>query len=180
MNTTRITLFLLSIAWTTAAFVANNYRSYQSSVSSRYSSAESCLWSSVGGGEDNLDDHDESDDNPINEWISRKDSENIRIAREQMAEDSLPISFGAMGTDDERDDDKIVDKDSSGNEVRVEYGQFGPISADSKSNNTEDAVDVTSSTSSLARGKTNPYLNVVSRLSPSDLIARFTATASPR
>ena len=57
---------------------------------------------------------------------------------------------------------------------------FFPVSTN---NNTGgDAIDIPSSSpsSSLARGKPNPYLNVVSRLSPSDLIARFTATASPR
>ena len=39
------------------------------------------------------------------------------------------------------------------------------------------AIDATSS--SLAK-PTNPYLNVVSRLTPSDLISRFTSSASPR
>ena len=61
-------------------------------------------------------------------------------------------------------------------------GQFGPLSTENNNNKAGDAIDIpsSSSSSSLARGKQNPYLNVVSRLSPSDLIARFTATASPR
>ncbi|KAK1747857.1 DUF760 domain-containing protein [Skeletonema marinoi] len=110
--------------------------------------------------------------------MSRKETENLRRAREQIAEGRLPISYGAMNMDDNSDANKAENEstDSSG------MGQFGPLSTENNNNTAGDAIDVpsSSSSSSLARGKQNPYLNVVSRLSPSDLIARFTATASPR
>lgn len=170
MNTTRNLLLAISVV-SAAAFVADNCVYHTALLSSR--TTETCLRMSSVGGENNRDGNDPNDDNPLNEWMSRKESENLRRAREQIAEGRLPISYGAMNMNEESDDNKS-ENDSSG------MGQFGPLSTN---NNTGgDAIDIPSSSpsSSLARGKPNPYLNVVSRLSPSDLIARFTATASPR
>jgi len=176
MNTTRNVLLALSVVSATA-FVADHCGYRSPSLSSR-TATETCLRMSSVGGEDNRDGSDPNDDNPLNEWMSRKETENLRRAREQIAEGRLPISYGAMNMNES--DDKTAEdesRDSSG------MGQFGPLSTDNNST-AGDAIDVPSSpsSSSLARGKPkpNPYLNVVSRLSPSDLIARFTATASPR
>jgi len=176
MNTTRNFLLAFSLVSATA-FVADN-SVYHSPILSCRTTTETCLRMSSVGGEDNRDGNDSNDDNPLNEWMSRKETENLRRAREQIAEGRLPISYGAMNMDDNSDANKAENEstDSSG------MGQFGPLSTDNDNNTAGDAIDVPSSSasSSLARGKQNPYLNVVSRLSPSDLIARFTATASPR
>jgi len=176
MNTTRNFLLALSLVSATA-FVADN-SVYHSPILSCRTTTETCLRMSSVGGEDNRDGNDSNDDNPLNEWMSRKETENLRRAREQIAEGRLPISYGAMNMDDNSDANTAENEstDSSG------MGQFGPLSTDNNNNTAGDAIDVpsSSSSSSLARGKQNPYLNVVSRLSPSDLIARFTATASPR
>ena len=176
MNTTRNFLLAFSVVSATA-FVADN-SVYHSPILSCRTTTETCLRMSSVGGEDNRDGNDSNDDNPLNEWMSRKETENLRRAREQIAEGRLPISYGAMNMDDNSDANKAENEstDSSG------MGQFGPLSTENNNNTAGDAIDVPSSTSSssLARGKQNPYLNVVSRLSPSDLIARFTATASPR
>mmetsp|Transcript_25626 Transcript_25626/g.43520 ORF Transcript_25626/g.43520 Transcript_25626/m.43520 type:complete len:449 (-) Transcript_25626:20-1366(-) len=176
MNTTRNFLLAFSVVSATA-FVADN-SVYHSPILSCRTTTESCLRMSSVGGEDNRDGNDSNDDNPLNEWMSRKETENLRRAREQIAEGRLPISYGAMNMDDNSDANKAENEstDSSG------MGQFGPLSTENNNNKAGDAIDVpsSSSSSSLARGKQNPYLNVVSRLSPSDLIARFTATASPR
>eukprot|EP00585_Thalassiosira_rotula_P013346 CAMPEP_0196132790 /NCGR_PEP_ID=MMETSP0910-20130528/2269_1 /TAXON_ID=49265 /ORGANISM="Thalassiosira rotula, Strain GSO102" /LENGTH=279 /DNA_ID=CAMNT_0041392431 /DNA_START=240 /DNA_END=1076 /DNA_ORIENTATION=+ len=171
---------------TVLAFVANHdyYRPPPPpSSSSRQSSplqsrASSCLlrMSSVGGEDNNNEDDD--DNNPLNEWISRKESKNVRQVREQFAEGRLPISYGAMNTDDDDDDDST----NNNNPQQGNNGTFGPLKDETQSP-TDDAIDATTSTS-LSRNtnnnKPNPYLNVVSRLAPSDLIAKFTSTASPR
>jgi len=144
------------------------------------------------GGEDN-NNNDDDDKNPLNEWISRKESQNVRQVREQFAEGRLPISYGAMNTDTTDDDDDDTNNNNNnnneergGNPQQGKNGTFGPLKDETQSSttstNTDDAIDATST--SLSRNtnnnKPNPYLNVVSRLAPSDLIAKFTSTASPR
>lgn len=118
------------------------------------------------GGQDNEDNKFDDDDNPLNEWMKRRDTENVRQVREQFAEGRLPISYGAMNENDK-------------NNAKTN-NKFGPI----KNSTATDAIDAASkpseTSSGLARGKANPYLNVVSSLTPSDLISRFTESASPR
>jgi len=135
--------------------------------------------SSIGGGDEDdpfgRNNDNNKSNNPLNEWMKRKESDNARFAREQFAETRLPISYGAL---------------NNGNEE-----MFGPLSTPSEEDatpkNDDDASSSSSnspssSSSSLARRESsqpnepNPYLKVVSRLTPSDLISRFTATASPR
>jgi len=141
------------------------------------SSSTSLQMSSIGGGNmdnPNNNNNNDEDDNPINEWIGRKESDNVRRYREQTSEGRLPISYGAMNTNnDDSDDHSNIDK--STNEDKNDT--FGPLSSNTQQ--TDAAIDATSSSSSLSK-PTNPYLNVVSRLTPSDLISRFTSSASPR
>ena len=143
----------------------------------RFSSSSVLQMSSIGGGNmdnPNNNNNNDEDDNPINEWIGRKESDNVRRYREMNSEGRLPISYGAMNTnDDDSDDSNNVDK--STNEDKND--KFGPLSSNTQQ--TDAAIDATSSSSSLSK-PTNPYLNVVSRLTPSDLISRFTSSASPR
>lgn len=148
-----------------------------SNNNARLCPATTLQMSSIGGGsEDNpnsSNNGDSDDDNPLNEWIQRRDTENVRRYREQFSEGRLPISYGAINEDENES-----------------TGQFGPLSQDTSSHNNEndDAIDATSSSTSndsstggLSRSKEpNPYLNVVSRLAPSDLISKFTSSASPR
>lgn len=179
MNTRTTFLLGLSAVSATLAFVTDHdWTKLSSMISSRQRRhpIPTCLHMSSVGGEDNIGDNDPNDENPLNEWMSRKESENLRRAREQFAEDRLPISYGAMNKDDESEERNS--ENASGTSSVM--GQFGPISTGDNNTTFGDAIDIPSSPSSLARGQPNPYLNVVSRLSPSDLIARFTATASPR
>ena len=87
------------------AFVADN-SVYHSPILSCRTTTETCLRMSSVGGEDNRDGNDSNDDNPLNEWMSRKETENLRRAREQIAEGRLPISYGAMNMDDNSDANK--------------------------------------------------------------------------
>lgn len=126
--------------------------------------------SSVGdGNNDGSGGENDDDDNPLNEWIKRRDSENVRQIREQFAEGRLPISYGAMNQED----------GPRGNNGAAN-GKFGPIQNGTSTDGAIDAAATSDSPSGLSRSKPNPYLNVVSRLTPSDLISRFTSTASPR
>lgn len=137
--------------------------------------------SSIGGGNLPPDDGDASrgsdDDNPLNNWMNQRDTENLRRVREQFAEGRLPISYGAMNADGDA-------KANGKNATSAKNGsRFGPLQNATQSTATDGAIDAASTPdpgSSLARPKSNPYLHVVSRLAPSDLIARFTASASPR
>ena len=168
-----MTIFLLSTSsssCSTLAFMVD------SNNNARLCPATTLQMSSIGGGsEDNpnsSNNGDSDDDNPLNEWIQRRDTENVRRYREQFSEGRLPISYGAINDENES------------------TGRFGALSQDTSSHNNEndDAIDATSSSTSndsstggLSRSKEpNPYLNVVSRLAPSDLISKFTSSASPR
>ena len=109
-----------------------------------------------------------------NEWDDflnpdHQESENLFKAREFMSENSLPISHGL---EDVVDQDEFFrsdeDEDDENDDERgASSALLGPI--DSFSGGLSKEV--------LAR---NPYMNVVSKLSPSELISKFTATAHPR
>ena len=104
-----------------------------------------------------MDDFFDKEQNP--------ESDNLRQARERMAEDSLPLSFGfersAKNSDDDAGDDEANEQSASAN--KEEGGKLSRAAPGG-------AIDL----------QNNPYLEVVSRLSPSDLISKFTSTAHPR
>jgi hypothetical protein len=122
------------------------------------------------------------DKNGNNSWedflnSNYKESENMRKAREYMSENSLPITYNSDNTKDmseKADDDE-------GNEADGDEGN-------------EDDNDKSSLSSAITRrqGETysmsltaetvinNPYIGAVSKLTPSELISKFTASAHPR
>ena len=103
-----------------------------------------------------MDDFFDKEQNP--------ESDNLRQAREMMAEDSLPLSFGfersAKNNDDAGEDEANEESASANREEGGKLSRAAPGGA----------IDL----------QDNPYLEVVSRLSPSDLISKFTSTAHPR
>ena len=116
-----------------------------------------------------------------------EESESLRRARDFMSEQSLPLSFDVDIDDNEADSSsssqsggeesaaKGVESDDSQNS---EYGSsssalVGPGGFGSSTGPVLDAP----SAEALAN---NPYMQVVSKLSPSELISKFTATANPR
>ena len=105
-----------------------------------------------------MDDFFDKEQNP--------ESDNLRQAREMIAEDSLPLSFGfersAKNSDDGASEDEANEEESA--PANEEEG--GKLSRAAPGG----AIDL----------QDNPYLEVVSRLSPSDLISKFTSTAHPR
>lgn len=121
------------------------------------------LYSSVGGGGKDPPPED-GNGGSSSEWDdflnpNKEESENLFRAREFMSENSLPISHGL----EEGIEEDLFAKDKDENSSAI----VGP--------NVFVVGGLTPDL--LAR---NPYINVVSKLSPSELISKFTATAHPR
>lgn len=109
---------------------------------------------------------------------NQEESENMQRAREYMSENSLPISF-----DDEEGED-VSDDEVEGVDLNGSAAADDDLAADAMSA----LVGPNTPGFSLSDGgelkrealESNPYMAVVSRLSPSELITKFTATAHPR
>mmetsp|Transcript_12461 Transcript_12461/g.19206 ORF Transcript_12461/g.19206 Transcript_12461/m.19206 type:complete len:412 (-) Transcript_12461:50-1285(-) len=105
--------------------------------------------------------------------FGKEESDNMKKARQYRSEESLPISFGSEeGTDDDNMQG-MADK-GKGKESEISFeGQSlivdEPI--------IDDPIDDDESEEILLN---NPYMKVVSDLTPSDLISKFTTSADPR
>lgn len=128
----------------------------------RSDSTSTSLKSSIGGGGGDRPPPPSGgkDDGPWDAFF-REESDNLRKAREYMSDNALPINY-----DEEDDGAKTRDSDraKADSSSLVRSSQF----FQDDSNLGKDAL------------ANNPYLQVVSKLSPSDMIARFTSTAHPR
>lgn len=131
------------------------------------------LYSSIGGGGD-LPPPPGSDDDGFDDFLNPKEeeSEGLKRARQYMSETSLPISFDKQQEQDESNGAQSPDT---------------PVNNGVSENTTSALVGPSTATGSILDGppspeilSKNPYLRVVSNLSPSDLISKFTATADPR
>ena len=109
-----------------------------------------------GGGSGNLDDF-------LNPKKASEESENLKRARAALSDTSLPINFDELENINTPDETQPQDETKTGEEPpkEVENDQAPGILAPK----------------SIAN---NPYLDVVSKLSPSDLISKFTSNADPR
>jgi hypothetical protein len=155
--------------------------------------------SSVGGGNDKGGGSGGGGDgrmsNDLGDFLDptrRNESENLKRAREFMSDTSLPISFDqadAYGDEEEDDGDgegEMVDSSL----VVLDDGKKDGSMLSSSSLVGAGARGTSASASSALFGMEgqpssdllarNPYLQVVSKISPSDLISKFTATADPR
>ena len=137
--------------------------------------SSSRLFSSIGGDDD--DDYPPPEDEgngELDDFLNPKqESTNLQRAREFLAETSLPISFDENEetpdtTNDnlEKELEEALDKESS-----ALVNSFGAASTSALFGG-----DMTTP-AQLAK---NPYMQVVSKLSPSELISKFTASAHPR
>lgn len=156
-----------------------SYQQWLSSSERINYSGNRVLFSSVGdnggsgGGDNNKDDNDLGD---FLDPMKKPDSEDMKRAREYMSETKLPISFDDItGAAEEISDEESVSSDAN----------ISPESSSmiKSSNATSSALFGGSdqgkgpAPSLLAK---NPYMQVVSKISPSDLIAKFTAESDPR
>ena len=148
--------------------------------------------STVGGGSDDNNkyggDDDDNEYDPLREWITPPSSDDkndpdgvVRRSREEArAESRLPVSFGAAyATSNDENGDSSSSKDFgsmiSGNPPDIQLQQTGGGSGSQKQQNNNNSASSLSSPS-----RPNPYLPLITRLTPSDLISRFTSTAPPR
>jgi hypothetical protein len=144
-----------------------------------YAGASSPLFSSVGGDDNRpTPPPDDGDDGGMGEFLNFKaESESLQKAREYMSETSLPISFELQdddGNDNLMDNEKLMDDDDDDDDV--EEGESSALIFGGGSDSIFDENGrITEET--LAN---NAYMQVVSKLSPSELISKFTATANPR
>eukprot|EP00978_Attheya_sp_CCMP212_P015641 scaffold40306_cov31-Attheya_sp.AAC.1 len=126
------------------------------------------------------------------------ESENLQRARAFLSEERLPISFGMESSET----DAAVEETNGKNQTTAvkEKGDIldaSIVEPENKQNNEEEDDVVAEEKNkrsaiqqkmaeeiSLAKAEealqNNPYLDVVSRLSPSELISKFTTTAHPR
>jgi hypothetical protein len=185
------------------AILANPVRAFQPSCgggisayappSSRNSvGAQSQLYSSVGDGPPSPPPGDDADDGSLDDFLTPKEeSESLQRAREYMSETSLPISFDASQSDDEDDDENVdgmLDEEST--EAEDGMSKKMPLKGgDLTSSALVGAFGAAGGPPSLfgpggepsaAALAKNPYMQVVSKLTPSELIAKFTASSSPR
>jgi len=106
-------------------------------------------------------------DDEFDDFLNREESENLQRAREFLSENSLPISF-----DHSTEDDENAPSDGLENDPVNASALVGP--GEGKGG---ELVGQGLSKEMIER---NPYMAVVSRLTPSELISKFTATAHPR
>ena len=137
---------------------------------------QSCLFSSTGGGDlppPPPEDKGNGENNAWDDFLNPKgeESESLRRARDFMSEQSLPLSFDADKEDDNNAKDSTDKSDSNALE-EVSSALVGPGGFGSNG----PLMDAPSA-EALAN---NPYMQVVSKLEPAELISKFTATANPR
>ena len=104
-----------------------------------------------------------------------KESENLIKAREFMSENSLPLSYD-MDTNAEEEHQMTNASSTVSNSVAENDSQNSQKLKDSQ----KGGAMVEGSTLTEESLANNPYMAVVSRLSPNELISRFTSTAHPR
>lgn len=128
-----------------------------------------------------------SGNNNLDDWLdprkSSSESDNLKRARAQMSEESLPINFDESleeteetesenevvdNVDDDNDDDDDTNVQSLINQKNELTGKIELLKGENFKKSPEEIIS------------SNPYLQVVSKLSPSDLISKFTSTAHPR
>eukprot|EP00555_Chaetoceros_dichaeta_P003826 CAMPEP_0198251576 /NCGR_PEP_ID=MMETSP1447-20131203/2372_1 /TAXON_ID=420782 /ORGANISM="Chaetoceros dichaeta, Strain CCMP1751" /LENGTH=267 /DNA_ID=CAMNT_0043936645 /DNA_START=99 /DNA_END=899 /DNA_ORIENTATION=- len=112
---------------------------------------------------------------------SNSESDNLKRARAELSDASLPISFDTANTNEEPsigDDDNDGKNDIDNNEPITTTTP--PETTTAETNDTPPSSSLIQSPTNTTTPTNNPFLDVVSNLSPSDLISKFTSTAHPR
>lgn len=113
-------------------------------------------------------------DDFLNPKKASQESDNLKKARAALSDTSLPINFDELDLDNVKSNSTVDDLLKQGeNDIENE--------SQSSASTGKEQADVSGPGSLAPRSlANNPYLNVVSKLSPSDLISKFTSTAHPR
>ena len=143
------------------------------------------LYSSVGDGPPPRDDDDDEEGDLDDFLTPKEESDNLKKAREYISDLSLPISFEADGEEGMEDgmEDEAAPSEENEEGQGTEQGLLNRESSalvnafGASSSLSLFGPDGNLSADLLAK---NPYMQVVSKLSPSELISKFTASANPR
>ncbi|KAL3906385.1 MAG: hypothetical protein SGILL_009290 [Bacillariaceae sp.] len=167
--------------------VATSSSVYSEAAVAAATAKTTALFSSVGGGGDDDEPPPPSGggDGDLGDFLDPNrppDSENLQKAREFMSETSLPLSFDEVMNNDNNAEEDAKDDESSVTPTVEEEGALSSSLAASKFNNSASSsalfgTDGAPSSDILAK---NPYMQVVSKISPSEVISKFTATANPK
>ena len=135
------------------------------------------LFSSIGG--DGKPPSEGSDDNPWSDFLdpNKEESENLKKAREFMSENSLPISFEKMK---EVNDDSINGTDGYSSKAQQPQLQDDDKEQSGGLSLLGGQGELLPGTPTQNQLENNPYMAVVTNLSPSELISKFTSTTHPR
>lgn len=154
------------------------YKQWNAFIKVTPSTSTTCLFDGIGNNDNQQPPGGgKSNDNPWSHFLNPnyKESDNLQKAREFASENSLPISYN---NDINPSSSKETNEDSS------DASSSSPSSSMILSNsNDEDAQasqpdgKVLLTADQLAK---NPYISIVSKLTPSEMISKFTSSAHPR
>ena len=184
-----IGVLLITMIGLSEAFVCSGSKRQQHDRHPQwFSGVRPLQMSSVGGddmGGDGNDNRKPPGDGSLDDFLDpmRRESENLKKAREALSEGSLPISYDMNKEDDpspptipglqaQVPSEETTDADDETEE------EFPTSPLDGAGGKLVGAFGAKEETDMLLQS--NPYLNVVAKLSPSDLIRKFTASAHPR
>jgi hypothetical protein len=134
------------------------------------------LFSSVGDG-DEPPREPKDNDGDLDGFLNgdKNESDNLKKAREFMSETSLPISFNQKN--ETKGDEASPDKKDGIDNIPLDPESSALVNAFGSASSSSLFAGEATTAKQLAK---NPYMQVVSKLSPSELISKFTATANPR
>ena len=173
-------------------FRYSNFQNLKNHHSNQHANQQRLYMSNVGDGNNNNNNNNgQSGSGGLDDFLDPKkaseESDNLKRARAALSEDTLPINFGI---DIDTAEDELEELEEPNNGFQEPGMENGETTSDTTGNSKMDSkvdeqqpgkLDMFSSNSNPSQSiKNNPYLKVVSKLSPSDLISKFTSTAHPR
>jgi Protein of unknown function (DUF760) len=146
------------------------------------------IFAGVGSGDDDRfpppSNNNNNNDENRNSWddflnINYKESDNLLRAREYVSENSLPLSYKESEDDNNVDNIENDDANIQHDILSKSDSVGGPsVALARQTNSVKDlAEDGSLTAEDISK---NPYIAVVSKLTPSELISKFTSTAHPK
>mmetsp|Transcript_428 Transcript_428/g.717 ORF Transcript_428/g.717 Transcript_428/m.717 type:complete len:504 (+) Transcript_428:266-1777(+) len=171
------------------AFMTLPHRRFYPSIQSEiFHQKRTFLCSSIGDGSggDNSNNNKGkgSNDGNLDDFLdplkAAQESENLKRARAALSEEALPINYNSLDKLEELEQEEEEGEDDRNKKLSQESAQTNATNGNQSSNARFGLVARTNNDATSSSLAKNPYLNVVAKLSPSELISRFTSTAHPR
>lgn len=146
------------------------------------STSTTCLFAGIGNNDNQQPPGGgKSNDNPWSHFLNPnyKESDNLQKAREFASENSLPISYNndinPSSSKETNEDSSDASSSSSSSSPSSSMILSSSNDEDSQAGQPDGKVLLTAD--QLAK---NPYISIVSKLTPSEMISKFTSSAHPR